>query len=101
MYEIAFVMPGGRVVEKKRQGCPAESWMIANGQARRAGFAIRYYPSRKGWRLLDIRGVTSFEAPGARYRIYKGQVRGARYWPTKDAAIMVAIQKLSGHSSTV
>jgi hypothetical protein len=57
-------------------------------------FVIRYFPSRQGWRILDIRQAVGRTVPGKRYAIWNGQVRGQKYYPTPDAAIMIAIHKL-------
>lgn len=104
-YKVIAVLPGGGVIEKRKRGAPPENWMIDFGRARRAAFVIRYFPSKKGWRVLDIRKVLAVPVPGGAggrpLTIYTGQGRGTRYYPNEDAAVMVAIHALSGHSSTL
>lgn len=102
-YEVIGVARGGTVIEHKlgKLGAPPENWLCAWGKAKGCAFVIRYFPSKKGWRVLDIRNATGRQAAGGRgFQMWQGQVRGTRYWPNKDAAIMYAIHTMSGHSST-
>lgn len=99
-YRIIGVMPGGRVVEGRRTGAPQESWTLEWAKRKQAAMVIRYFPSRKGWRILDVRQAQSFAMGGSRMAVkWTGHVRGQRYYPTPESAIMVAIHKLAGHSS--
>ncbi len=60
-------------------------------------FAVRYYPTYKGWRIIDLRG--------ARLQPSRGGDRAPTYWTdiihskktyaTEDAAVMVAIHLLN------
>lgn len=102
-YKMIGVLHDGRTVEKTvHGGAPTESRLIAWGLQRRAIAVIRYFPSRKGWRILDIRKIAKGTQPihraGRSVEVFKGQVRGAVYYLNEDAAVMVAIHKLSGHN---
>jgi hypothetical protein len=93
-YEIIYLTAHG-MIHKKHSGAPSEQWLISTGKRSRAQFVIRYFPSRKGWRILDVRNVSEHAFTGSRRLTWSGQVRGDRYWPNKDAAIMYALHKLS------
>lgn len=87
---------GQHIVEGKRRGSPAESWLCHWGKERRCDFVIRYFPSRKGWRVLDIREATCTSINmGRRVDVWRGQKRGQRYWPNADAAVMAALHGLA------
>lgn len=92
-YKIIGVGPA-RVIERKKNGAPAEGWLCEFGKKNSVPMVIRYYPSRKGWRILDLRRAQCFGVNGRAFNIWKGQVRGQRYWPTEDAAIAVAMHVL-------
>ncbi len=73
------------------EGAPSESWLCAWGMRRQVDFVIRYFPSRKGWRVLDIRDVISvMPSPHSARMFYTGQ-RHSKFYGTEDAAVMVAI----------
>ena len=57
---------------------------------------IRYFPSKKGWRVLDIRNATCvrMNIHGAAIDGWRGQIRGKKYYPNEDAAVMVALHML-------
>lgn len=99
-YTVWFCV-GHAVIEKVHRGAPTETWMIDRGRSHRAFAVIRYFPSRKGWRFLDIRNLSSFQLPGSGRTIYKGAVRGAHFYPTAEAAHMAALAMLGGHTRTV
>lgn len=94
-YKIIAVRPHG-TFEKKTRGAPTESSIIAWARNRNAPFVIRYYPSRKGWRILDLRKVVEgvMSRGNRSIAIYKGQLRGTKYYETEDAAVMVAMHMI-------
>lgn len=63
-YKIVYMLPGGVVKFGYLDTAPNESYLLSRGQARRAAFVARYWPSKKGWRVLDIRKAQCFQAPG-------------------------------------
>jgi hypothetical protein len=79
-----------RVVERTRSGAPQERWLISWGKSHHVDFVIRYLPSKKGWRVLDIRAALEV-GPAGGLRFYTGQRRHPRYWPSEDAAVMFAM----------
>ena len=86
----------GGVVEGHRRGSPSESFLCSWGKARGCAFVIRYWPSLKGWRILDIRkAVESRRGSPHNYSIWNGQTRGTRLYPNEDAAVMHALAILS------
>lgn len=94
-YKIIAVRPHG-TFEKKTRGAPVESSIIAWALSRRGSFVIRYYPSKRGWRLIDLRNVVRIPISNAGRPIdaFKGQIRGTKYYPTEDAAVMVAMHMI-------
>lgn len=84
----------GRVIEERRPGAPTEGWLVGWGRRGGCAFVIRYFPSRRGWRILDIRNVQFFAASNRHSSWYTGQQRGERYYPNEDAAVMVAMAML-------
>ncbi len=92
-YKILIVKPG-RVIERIHQGAPAESKLIKWGTSLKATAVIRYFPSRKGWRVLDVRNAQFFSSANQREGHWIGQVRGKKYYETEDAAVMVALHML-------
>jgi hypothetical protein len=94
-YDIHGVR-GERMVAGKRKGAPTEAWMIGWAKDRNCQAVVRYYPSRKGWRLLDVRNARKIDAPGQRYAMWKGQVRQPQFWPNVDAAIMAWLHRDDG-----
>lgn len=86
---------GQRSVEGTRLAAPSENWLCEWGKARRCDFVIRYFPSRKGWRVLDIRNASSWQMPGVRRPMWTGMICGKRYFPTEDAAVMAALHGLT------
>lgn len=95
-YKVLAIRKGGRVTTRAFKGKPSESAMFAWAKEHGCSFVSRYYPSRKGWRLIDLREAQNFNVPGQKYSIWKGFVRGDRYYPTEDGAIMHAIAILGG-----
>lgn len=98
-YTVWALMQDGSVHHRLFKGPPTDSMMIkwAKGDPRGypasrvpAGwFLVRYYPSRKGWKVIDIRQarlVTKAENPNVSW--YAGVQRGTRLYPSPDAAIM-------------
>lgn len=74
--------------DKPRKGSPTEGWMCQWGKDRSCDAVIRHFPGRKGYRLLDIREARQFQLPGRQIKVWRGQVRGDRFYPSVDAAIM-------------
>lgn len=97
LYDI-YGVRGDQLIqsEKPHKGSPTEAWMIEWGKRRGCQAVIRLFPTRKGYRLLDITEVRSFQPQNQKYPIYHGQVRGRRFWPSVDAAIMAWLHEKAG-----
>jgi hypothetical protein len=93
-YKVLLVKPGGVIKEHSHVGAPPESTLLRWGTSLKAGFVIRYFPSKRGWRLLDVRTAQFFSSADRRQGRWVGHVRGQKYYETEDAAVMVAIHKL-------
>jgi len=92
-YELTGVLAGGKVVSSRGSNKPPqEPGMVKWGKERGALFVLRYMPSKKGWRALDIRNASYFtqsrRGGGGSFPVVQGAVRGTRIWPTVDAAVM-------------
>lgn len=83
-----------RTEEIMHKGAPTEQWMVRWGKRRRVAAVIRFYPSRKGWRVLDIRNAIEIEFKG-KGRFWKGQGHSTRYYPNEDAAVMAAMHYIA------
>lgn len=77
---------------------PQTHQMITWGRRVRAWFVVRYYPSRKGWMATDIREVFEREmlVHGRKLKVWAGEKRGKRVYPTEDAAIMHLMTVMDG-----
>lgn len=75
-------------------GAPTEAQLIGRGSKNGCDAVIRYFPSKKGWRILDIRKARAVQHPSGRTTFWTGQVRGTTYYPNEDAAVMAAIHLL-------
>lgn len=56
-YTIAIVLRSG---EARLRGCdkaPADATLIKWAVNLKAGFVTRFYPSKKGWLLIDVRNA--------------------------------------------
>jgi len=94
-YDLHFVKHGG-VISGKTMGAPGDAYLCRRGKTAGAAFAIRYFPSKRGWLVLDIRAAVevSMNVQGRPITTYKGHKRLPKLYPNEDAAIMVAMHKL-------
>jgi len=79
-YKLIFMLPGGVVKFGYLDAAPKESFLLSRGQARRAAFVARYWPSKKGWRVVDIRQAKCVEVGGGGRKFPKWS--GHRYLDT-------------------
>lgn len=92
-YELVGIV-GSRTVHGSRSGAPSDGEMTVWGKVKRVDIVTRYYPTKKGWLLLDIRKAMQVGSHNKRFWV--GQQRGERVYPSMDAAIMHAIAILAG-----
>lgn len=81
---------GTSIKTKTIPGAPQEGMMITWAKSVRADFVIRYFPSRNGWRVLDVRDAVQHSSHKRHLRWWTGQ-RRSKFYGTEDAAVMVAI----------
>lgn len=93
-YKLIFVKPGGALKFGSKPEAPAAGAMLNRAKQLGALFAIRYWPSRKGWRVLDVRTAQCFDKPNGHGGTYPDWT-GYRYldtlFPNEDAAVMAAM----------
>lgn len=87
-YRVVGIRPHGAEVARVFQGAPSETIMA--DWARRNGcvFVTRYYPSRKGWLVLDLRHLDFVLSASHSYRKAVGIRRLKRTYPSEAAAMM-------------
>lgn len=90
-YRVVFVRRGGTQKFWHTAKAPKTEWMLERGKNNAALFAIRYWPSKKGWRVLDMRDAQSFIVPMALHTKWTGHRFVEKIFPSEDAAVMYAI----------
>lgn len=97
-YKLIGVRADGTIVETRNplQKSPGDAFLCQWGFNRKCAVVIRFWPSLKGWRALDIRaareGAPHYSPNGGHsYPRWVGQVRGKRVFPNEDAAVMHAM----------
>lgn len=68
---------------------PTSIHMARWAAGKKVQIVIRYYPSRKGWAIHDVRGARRIMS--LRRDTWTGVKRHERYFPNEDAAIMYAL----------
>lgn len=98
IYELVFVMPDGSTILRGREGAAHAQASLIGYPVKQAVFGMRYFPSRKAWRVYDLRQVSLVATT---YRRGLGSIRlkappSCFEHPDKDAAIMWSVLKLNG-----
>lgn len=88
-YRIIGVVTPTRIIERERIGAPSQTWMCSWGTERMVRFVVRYYPSRKGWRVIDIRNARC--ARVGSNKVWVGVTSPGKVYPTEASAVMFAI----------
>lgn len=70
---------------------PSDALLCTYGRRTNVDFMIRYFPSKKGWVVLDIRKALPLGAGSHQW--WSGQVRWEKVFPSEDAAVMVAMHQ--------
>lgn len=97
-YPIAIIAAGRPVRYRGSQTAPGDGVLIKWATALNGAFVTRFYPSKKGWLIIDVRNAQFFQMPNG-FGKWQGHVRSTTPLPSMEAAIMVATLKLAGHSS--
>lgn len=98
VYDIIAIRADGTTAAWKHRGAPGDDVLCTFGHRKKAQVVARYFPSRKGWLLLDIRNIVPVQMAGR--NVWRNHARVPKVFATVDGAIMYAIAKLSGHSNT-
>lgn len=94
-YPVAFVCKGGRLARTRFKRSPRDAWVLERGKSHSAMYAIRFWPSKKGWRLCEMRNAQSFLISGKRYSKWHNFSWSDRVYPSEDAAVMHALAILN------
>ncbi len=88
-YKVLYVCTNGRMAKTTFKGSPKDSWVLERGKKYGAKFAIRFWPSKKGWRLCDMRLAQNFVG-GQRNSFSKwiNYEWSKLIYPNEDAAVM-------------
>lgn len=103
IYKVVGVgrSPEGVVTrERNFSGAPTDNrlatWAQATEKCVKLEFVTRYFPSKKGWLVLDLRHVSAhLRLPMGRFALWGNISRYRRTLPTEDAAIMLMLHKLN------
>lgn len=87
-YEIIF-MGGIPETRRSKKGAPSDAWICETGARLKAQFAARYFPSRRGWIVFDLRKARKIRT-ASRYDLWVGHDRLQTVCPNEDAAAMLA-----------
>lgn len=90
VYKIVGVAPN-RVWEGRMTGSPSDYRLCAWGKQSNVQFVIRFFPTRKGWGVLDIRRAFPRALASKKITIWRGHQRHDTYFPNEDAAVMWAM----------
>lgn len=100
-YELIGV-DGVRVVRTKKAHpkAPSTDTMVRWGLRRKVRFVLRYMPSKKGWRAVDIRGAHKNPPMqlqnGSVISTFVGHKVLPRIYPNEDAAVMHLMAVMDG-----
>ena len=88
-YEIVFLGGPRGETSRFRSGAPSDAMICELGARYKSEFATRYFPSRKGWIVFDLRKARKVRTSGHR-DFWTGCCRLRTVCPNKEAAIMLA-----------
>ena len=87
-----------RQIERTFKSAPSEAVLArtfrGRGRDQDYDLAIRYYPSRKGWMIVDLRNAYKKQLVSGR-EYWTGTRRSPKAYPNEAAAIMKAIYILN------
>jgi hypothetical protein len=93
-YELVFVMPDGSTISRVRPDAKTAHNSLMNYPVKKAAFGARYYPSRKAWKVFDLREARP-PIPRGRYFFIPPAPQVFEH-EDKDAAVMWVILRLNG-----
>lgn len=85
-----------RQIERTFKSAPSEALLARTfrGGPNKYDLAIRFYPSRKGWMIVDLRNAHKKQLVSGR-EYWTGTRRSSKAYPNEAAAIMKAIYILN------
>lgn len=99
-YHLTF-FNGTRMFKREHKGAPGNDILGKWGASLKAQCVVRYYPSKKGWFVVDLRSARQFSSmAGTMAGHWTGLIRGERNFPSQEAAEMYVLAVQSRHSST-
>ena len=96
-YCVTYIMPGGTLRHSRFDKAPTDAWVLRRGQYHpgcKALYAVRMWPSRRGWRIMDMREAVIVQPSNIvtnTYSVWKGYCWSERVYPSEDAAVMHAM----------
>lgn len=97
-YEVTALRAFGSPASMTRtfRGAPSDTKVAAYFRGKTTPFdlAVRYYPSRKGWMIIDMRHAVLVTTPTGDGPFWRGLDRHPKVYPSEEAAIMKAIHML-------
>lgn len=90
-YRLVFVRAGGNVRVGHSDKAPADGVLVHRAKANAALFAVRYFPSRRGWRVIDVRNAMALPLQAGQQRVqWINAIWLDQTFPSEDAAVMRA-----------
>lgn len=88
-YPVVYIDPNGRCWRTVFRGSPDTRYVLERGQDKRAHYAVRFWPSKRGYRVLDMRDAKNL-MPDVRatFSRWVGHRWSDRIYPNEDAAVM-------------
>lgn len=85
-----------RQIERTFKGAPPDSRLAQafRGGTNRYDLAVRYFPSRKGWMIIDMRNAF-YKYTRSDLPYWTGTKRSKRVYPSESAAVVKAIYMLN------
>lgn len=96
-YVVTYIASGGRIYKSRFRGSPKDSWVLEKGKRCAAHYAVRKWPSKKGWRLCDMRNAQCFTEykGGPAHAKWTDYAWSERIYPNEESAIMHALAILT------
>lgn len=92
-YKLIGVAPS-RTTSTQHRNAPTNHQMAAYADRNGLHFVIRYYPTRKGWMVLDVRNRRRMDLHNRKsVWVSKSLARHPRVFPSEDAAVMWAMHQ--------
>lgn len=96
-YKIVGLTHQGKMECYYRTGAPPEQLLLIRAHERGWQFATRYYPSRKGWRVFDLRQAVKVNRKayksGRTWDEIVSVGKSRRFLGSEDAAVMFMVAK--------